>query len=187
MGRFISKDPIGFAGGDVNLFSYVKQNPLNWIDPSGLTMVGPVWGGDSRQDITKQYGRKPASSGGYLGAGGNITGHIGPAGVHGHAGAVYGFGDNTICLYATGCYRVGPGLYSGAGGELVGGIGDCGSTEELLEGMTYGAGGDYGTFATVGGSITGNENGMSTAVGRGGVGLGVSTGIDVCRTAAYCF
>ncbi len=35
-GRFISKDPIGFAGGDVNLFGYVGSNPLNWVDPSGL-------------------------------------------------------------------------------------------------------------------------------------------------------
>ena len=34
-GRFISKDPIGFRGGDVNLYSYVGQNPVNWIDPSG--------------------------------------------------------------------------------------------------------------------------------------------------------
>jgi uncharacterized protein RhaS with RHS repeats len=35
-GRFISKDPIGFAGGDVNLYGYVKNNPVNWGDPSGL-------------------------------------------------------------------------------------------------------------------------------------------------------
>ncbi len=35
-GRFISKDPIGFAGGDVNLFGYVQNNPVNRIDPLGL-------------------------------------------------------------------------------------------------------------------------------------------------------
>lgn len=36
IGRFISKDPIGFAGGDVNLFRYVGNNPVNKIDPKGL-------------------------------------------------------------------------------------------------------------------------------------------------------
>jgi RHS repeat-associated protein len=35
-GRFISKDPIGFAGGDFNLYGYVSNNPENWIDPYGL-------------------------------------------------------------------------------------------------------------------------------------------------------
>jgi RHS repeat-associated protein len=35
-GRYISADPIGLAGEDVNLFSYVGQDPINWIDPWGL-------------------------------------------------------------------------------------------------------------------------------------------------------
>ncbi len=35
-GRFISKDLIGFAGGDVNLFAYVGNNSPNFTDPSGL-------------------------------------------------------------------------------------------------------------------------------------------------------
>jgi len=34
-GRFISKDPIGFAGGDVNLYGYVSNNPINLTDPEG--------------------------------------------------------------------------------------------------------------------------------------------------------
>ena len=36
VGRFISKDPIGFAGGDVNVYAYVRNDSINWIDPSGL-------------------------------------------------------------------------------------------------------------------------------------------------------
>ena len=36
LGRFISEDPIGFAGGDVNLFGYVRNNPISYTDPSGL-------------------------------------------------------------------------------------------------------------------------------------------------------
>jgi RHS repeat-associated protein len=34
-GRFLTKDPIGFAGGDMNLYRYVTNNPINFIDPSG--------------------------------------------------------------------------------------------------------------------------------------------------------
>ena len=40
MGRFINEDPIGFLGGDVNLYAYVGNNPVNWIDPLGLCTSG---------------------------------------------------------------------------------------------------------------------------------------------------
>lgn len=36
VGRWTSKDPILFAGGDTNLFVYVQNDPINLTDPSGL-------------------------------------------------------------------------------------------------------------------------------------------------------
>jgi len=35
-GRWTARDPIGFAGGDTNLYGYVLNNPLLYTDPSGL-------------------------------------------------------------------------------------------------------------------------------------------------------
>src|SRR5262249_44299789 len=34
-GRWISQDPIGFRGGDRNLYRYVSNSPVNYTDPSG--------------------------------------------------------------------------------------------------------------------------------------------------------
>ncbi len=39
IGRFISEDPIGFNGGDVNFYAYVGNNPVNFVDPLGLTSI----------------------------------------------------------------------------------------------------------------------------------------------------
>jgi RHS repeat-associated protein len=45
MGRFISEDPSGFAGG-INLYSYTINDPINFNDPTGL----------DRYDICNNYG-----------------------------------------------------------------------------------------------------------------------------------
>jgi RHS repeat-associated protein len=34
--RFVSEDPIGFESGDTNLYAYVENNPLRYVDPLGL-------------------------------------------------------------------------------------------------------------------------------------------------------
>lgn len=51
IGRWTSKDPIRFEGGDENLYGYVVQDPVNFIDPSGLVIEL-----DDVLDITKKAG-----------------------------------------------------------------------------------------------------------------------------------
>jgi len=45
-GWFLTKDPIGFAGGDVNLYRYVWNSPTNWIDPWGFSKTKGIKRGE---------------------------------------------------------------------------------------------------------------------------------------------
>jgi RHS repeat-associated protein len=51
LGRFIQPDPIGFHGGDTNLYAYVGNNPVLRIDPFGTGPTKPpdqwAWSKDS--------------------------------------------------------------------------------------------------------------------------------------------
>jgi len=42
IGKWTAKDPILFAGGDSNLYGYVLNDPVNNIDPLGLSVAGWV-------------------------------------------------------------------------------------------------------------------------------------------------
>jgi RHS repeat-associated protein len=42
-GRFLSEDPLGFVGGDGNLYRYVLNNPVRLVDPSGeIAIAAPI-------------------------------------------------------------------------------------------------------------------------------------------------
>jgi RHS repeat-associated protein len=48
-GTWLSQDPIGFGGRQTNLYQYVQNNPLKYIDPRGLD--GVIYDGSSNAVI----------------------------------------------------------------------------------------------------------------------------------------
>jgi hypothetical protein len=72
----ISEDPIGLGGG-INKYAYVGNNPVNWIDPWGLTIGFPgvptidpgPWGGGEGGGVGTIG--NPGEPAGYGGSGGN--------------------------------------------------------------------------------------------------------------------
>jgi len=69
--RFLSEDPKGFAGGDVNLFAYVSNSPVTFVDPLGLDQTIWDFGGNGR------YGPRNGNWGGSDWSGGQVPGRNG--------------------------------------------------------------------------------------------------------------
>lgn len=52
LGRFIHRDPLKYSDG-LNMYQYVYGNPVNWVDPMGLTSSPCFW--DNFQDLIDQF------------------------------------------------------------------------------------------------------------------------------------
>jgi RHS repeat-associated protein len=87
LGRFISEDPTGLFGGDVNLYRYAVDNPTNFKDPKGKWIIPAIIGG-----IGAAAGGIEAGIHGYeCGARGwDLAGDIGRGALSGGVGALAG-------------------------------------------------------------------------------------------------
>ncbi|MDB4264804.1 hypothetical protein N9893_01935 [bacterium] len=132
VGRWTAKDPIGFAGGDTDLYGYVLNDPINFVDPDGRAafiatgIIGGVSGAFSGAVSGLQHG--------------NIGSAIAGGLIGGIAGAFVGtfnpFGSSAVGTLAGSMAAgfVGGFAGGGAGAKLAGACPD-----EIYESATSGA------------------------------------------------
>jgi hypothetical protein len=133
---FISEDPLGFDGGDVNLMAYSGNNPVMRVDPTGLWNIdanitgGPGWGGTAGIQIGSTGIFAYAGGGAATGAGASVTLNAGDPtpGVSGFV--TYSGGTGTVGGFFGGDYPIYPhgpatqklGLGWGVGSGVAGGV-----------------------------------------------------------------
>ncbi len=110
-GKWTAKDPIGFAGGDGNLYGYVSNDAINFVDQIGLAgelvllrfgrmVIGTVLRGSGKTPLTKGATGALKGAGGFAGKqaiGNKFDGlELVCAGVGGFVGGAIGSGWFTI-------------------------------------------------------------------------------------------
>jgi RHS repeat-associated protein len=96
-GRWLSQDPIGFNGGDANLYRYCENSPTNYIDPSGYCHVETGDNGEDDGDI--HFGLNLDGLDGLTAQG---NGHGGHVEVTANTGGVHATGSTDSGYHATG-------------------------------------------------------------------------------------
>ncbi len=151
VGRWTSKDPILFKGGDTNLYGYVLNDPVNFVDTMGL------WGIGITLNFSGVFGAGyEGSIGFYIGT--DANGHL-DAGVTGAGGSGFGY-DLGVSLNAA--------YYPGTTEDMAGnstnyntGFGPVSGTvyTEPASGRKLGYGVGVGYSPRVGASVTNSTTG----------------------------
>ena len=85
-GRWTLKDPIRFASNDTNLYGYVLNDPINFIDQNGLGLFDPII------DFIQQHGIVSVTVNAGLGPGGTVQLSVTQKGISGRVGIGVGVG-----------------------------------------------------------------------------------------------
>jgi RHS repeat-associated protein len=133
VGRWLSKDPILFNGGDTNLFGYVANDPVNLIDPSGHFGIAGA-----------SYGFIAGLVGGYISSHGSLYGTA----AGGLAGAAVGF-LNPFAASAAGAFA--GGIAASLAGQVTGNF----LTDQPLGNINLGAAAFAGLGAGIGAGVVG--------------------------------
>ena len=178
-GRWTSKDPIGFKGGDSNLYGYVLNDPVNLVDPWGLYNDPRLNG----KGVPNAMGGNTAISSTSFGAGFGAGFMVGPGGANVHIQLLTNGTKQTII-----CGRFGLGLHVAGGAEASAGVSpisggnDC-QNKQCTYSWSLGLGGDL-HFANEGwgGSVAGGPSGFGGIgdIPGAGLGLGAEGGVDAC-------
>lgn len=208
-GRFVSEDPIGFAGG-INLYRYVGNNPLRLLDPEGTQIRSDRdRPGDQYPGMKEPYKPQPMDWNDLRCAFADLANDIDGfnpwvsaevgAGVHiltvpglnASAGMMINPLTLEICFYERTAIRPGFGVYGGVsakvGGTLFGPaqgskMGGGPSADLAADIIVPGAGGGF-----KGGGSSGSAGTSGLSVGAGpSFGAGISVGVDISYTVIRC-
>jgi len=157
-GRYIESDPIGLRGG-INMYSYVRGNPISRVDPRGL--AGIV-------------------------AGVNARGFIATLGISGGTALVLDLGNLNGCVQVQICSEAGLGLAFTATANLGLNTGTIQSGTTRSSGI-FGAGGaGLAGMGSIRISDDGSSGSVTSGAIGAGAGFGAAGGIQGCFTTLVC-